>query len=114
MSRYMPSTCVTGSFQSFSPFATVLAKFSLEIQQWATIGMRPTLILLRHIKGHSHTEFSDSLRQNGTKLQTHPPSTLNVKIPNLLKIDVYNIKHNISVGNVIKLFFLSQKCINDK
>ena len=28
---------------------------------------------------------------------------------NLLKIDVYNFKYKIRVGNIIKLFFLSHK-----
>ena len=46
-----------------------------------------------YVRGHSHMESSHSLHQNGAKLQTHPRSTLNVKMPNLPKIDVYsNIK----------------------
>ena len=44
------------------------------------------------LKGHSHIQSSHSLRQNDAKLQTYPPSTLNVKMPNLPKIDVYNFK----------------------
>ena len=35
--------------------------------------------------GQSHIEPSHSLRQNDAKLQTHPPSTLDVKMPNLSK-----------------------------
>ena len=31
MSCFLPSVCVTGSFQSFSPFTTVLTSFSLEV-----------------------------------------------------------------------------------
>ena len=64
------------------------------------------------IRDHSQTESSHSLPQNDAKLQTHPPNTLNVKMSNLPKLDVYNFKHKISVGNVMKLFFLSHKCIN--
>ena len=64
--------------------------------------------------GHSHTEFSNSLFQNDAKLQTHPPSTFNVKMLNLPKIDVYNFKYKISAGNVMKLFFFSHKCISAK
>ena len=49
------------------------------------------------VRGHSNIESSHSLRQNDTKLQIHPPSTLNVKMPNLPKIDVYNVGYKISV-----------------
>ena len=49
------------------------------------------------VRGHSNIESSHSLRQNDAKLQTHPPSTLNVKMPNLPKIDVYNFGYKISV-----------------
>ena len=69
-------------------------------------------MLVYLVKGHSHTESSHSLRENDAKFQTHPPSTLQVKMPNLPKIDVYNFRYKISVGILIKLFFLSQKCIN--
>ena len=31
------------------------------------------------LRGHSHIEFSHSLRQNDANLQTHPPSTINIK-----------------------------------
>ena len=54
---------------------------------------------------------SHNLCQNDTKLQTHPASILNVKMLNLAKIDVYNFKYKISVGNTMKLFFLLHKCI---
>ena len=57
-------------------------------------------------------EPSHSLRQNDAKLQTHLPSTGYAKMSNLPKIDVYNFKQEISLGNLLKLFFLSQKCIN--
>ena len=50
-------------------------------------------------------EPSHSLRQNDAKLQTHPASTVNAKMPNLPKIDVYNFKYKISVGNLVN--FLS-------
>ena len=63
-------------------------------------------------RGHSHIKPSDSLCQNDAKFQTHPPSTLHIKIPNLLKIDVYNFRYKISVGILMKLFFLSHNCIN--
>ena len=59
--------------------------------------------------GHSYIESSNSLRQNNAKLQTHPHSTLNVKMPNLPKIDIYNFKYKISIGILMKL---SHKCIN--
>ena len=62
--------------------------------------------------GHSHIEPSHSLRQNDVKLQTHPPSTVNGKMLNLPKSDVYNFKYRIGVGNLMKLFFVSHKCIN--
>ena len=64
------------------------------------------------VRGYSHIEYSHSLRQNDVKLQTHPPSGLNVKMPNLPKIDVYNFRYKISVRILMKLFFLSHKCIN--
>ena len=53
-----------------------------------------------------------SLRENDAKFQTHPPSTLHVKMPNLPKINIYNLRYKISVGILMKLFFLSHKCIN--
>ena len=43
------------------------------------------------LRGHSNIESSHSLRQNDA--QTHPLSTLNVKMSNLPKIDVYNFKY---------------------
>ena len=45
---------------------------------------------MEYVRGHSHIESSHSLCQNDPKLQTHPPSIHNVKMPNLPKIDVYN------------------------
>ena len=60
-------------------------------------------------KGHSHIGSSYSLHQNDTKLQTHPPSTLNVKMPHLPKIEVYNFKYKISVGNLMKFSFFRTK-----
>ena len=64
------------------------------------------------VRGHSLIESSHSLDENDAKFQTHPPSTLHVKMPNLPKIDVYNFRYKISVGILMKLFFLSHKCIN--
>ena len=61
---------------------------------------------------HSHIESSHSLRQNDVKLQTHAPSILIIKMSNLPKIDVYNFKYKFSVRNIMKLFFLSHKCID--
>ena len=58
------------------------------------------------VRGHSHIESSHSLRENDAKFQAHPPSTLHVKMPNLPKIDVYNFRYKISVGILMKLFFL--------
>ena len=43
---------------------------------------------------------------------TQPVYNLYVKMPNLPKIDVYNFRYKISVGILMKLFFLSHKCIN--
>ena len=63
-------------------------------------------------RNHSHIESSHSLCQNDPKLQTHPPIIVKVKMPNLLKVNVYNFKCKISLGNTMKLFFLSHKCIN--
>ena len=42
-------------------------------------------------------ESSPSLHENDAKfqLQTHPPSTLHIKMPNLPKIDVYNSRYKI-------------------
>ena len=57
-------------------------------------------------------QSSHSLRENDAKFQTHPPSTLHVKIPNLPKINVYNFRNKISVEILMKFFFLSHKCIN--
>ena len=33
-------------------------------------------------------------RQDDVKLQTHPPSILNIKIPNPPNVDVYNLKYS--------------------
>ena len=62
------------------------------------------------LRGHAHIESPHSLCQNDSKLQTHPLSTLNVKMPNLPKIDVYNFRYKISVGILMKFFFLLHKC----
>ena len=64
------------------------------------------------LRGHSHVETSHSLRQNDAKFQTHPPSTLHVKMPNLPKIDDYDFRYRISVVILMKFFLLSNKCIN--
>ena len=69
-------------------------------------------LAISQLRGHSHIESSHNLRQNDAKLQTHPPSTLNVKMPNLPKIDVYNFRYKSNEGIFMKLFFLSHKCIN--
>ena len=63
--------------------------------------------------GHSDTESSHSLRENDAKFQTHSPSILHAKMPNLSKIDVYNFRYKISAAILMKLFFLSHKCINE-
>ena len=53
-----------------------------------------------------YMESFHSLRQYNAKLQTHPLSTLNVKIPNFPKLHVYvkNIKYRTSLENMPKLF----------
>ena len=62
---------------------------------------------------HSRIESSHSIRLKDAKLQTtHLPSTFNVRMSNLRKIDVYNFGYIFSVGILMKLFFLSHKCIN--
>ena len=63
-------------------------------------------------KGYSLIKSSHSLRENDAEFQNHPPSTLNVKMPNLPKIDVYNSRYEISLGILMKLFFLLHKCID--
>ena len=63
-------------------------------------------------RGHSHIKSSHSLSETDAKFQTHPSSTLHIKMPILPKIDVYNFRCKISVGILMKLFFLSHKCIN--
>ena len=47
-------------------------------------------------RGHSHMESSHSLFENDAKFQTHPYSTLHVKMPNMPKIGVYNFRYKIS------------------
>ena len=64
------------------------------------------------VRDHLHIKSSHSLHENDAKFQTHPPSTLRVKMPDLPKIDVYNVRCKISVGILMKFFFLSHKCIN--
>ena len=65
-----------------------------------------------YVRGHSHIKYSHSLHQNDAQFQTHLPSPLPVKMPNLPKINVYNFRYKTSVVILMKLFFLSQKCIN--
>ena len=62
--------------------------------------------------GHSYTESSHTLHENDAKFQTHPPSILHVKMSNLLKVDVYNLRYKICVEILMKIFFLLHKCIN--
>ena len=68
--------------------------------------------MLVYVWGHSHIESSQSLRENDAKFQIHPPSTLHVKMLNLPKIDVYNFRYIISIGFLMKIFFISHKYIN--
>ena len=87
---------------------------SLRAQSISNIYIHDSLLKPKSpLRGHSHIESSHSLRQNDPMLQTYPPSAPNVKMPNLPKIDVYNFKFKISVGNSMKLFFLSHKYINN-
>ena len=67
---------------------------------------------MKYVSGHSHIESFHSLCQNDVKSQTHPPSILNIKMPNLPKSDVYKFKYKFNVRNTMKLFFLSHKCID--
>ena len=66
-----------------------------------------------YVRGHSHVESSHSLHQNDATFQTHPPSTLHVKMPNLLKIYVYNFRYKTGVRILMKLFFLPHKCVSE-
>ena len=62
------------------------------------------------LSGPSHIKFFYSLCQYDAKLQTcHPchPVPFTSKCQILLKINAYNFKYKISVGNIMKLFFLS-------
>ena len=56
--------------------------------------------------GHSHMDSSYSLHENDAKFQTYPPSILHFKKPNLPKANAYNFIYKISVGILMKLFFL--------
>ena len=86
---------------------------SLCYQQQCNFMMSQYLILQDTcVRGHSHIESFHSLRENDANFQTHPLSTLHVKMPNLPKIDAYKFRYKISVGILMKLFFLSHKCIN--
>ena len=67
---------------------------------------------IRFIRGHSHIEYSHSLRQTDANFQTHPPTTLHVKMTNLPKIDVSNFSYEISEGILLKLFFLLHRWKN--
>ena len=58
-----------------------------------------------------YVESSHSLCQNDAKFQNHSPSILQVKTPHLQKIDAYNFIYKINFANLMKLFFLSHKCI---
>ena len=58
--------------------------------------------------GAIHNQTFPQLCQNDAKLQTHPPSTVNVQMPNLPKIDVYNFKYKISVGNLVNFLSFTQ------
>ena len=46
---------------------------------------------VRILRDHSNIESSHSLSQNDANFQTHPATTFHVKMPNMPKIDVYNI-----------------------
>ena len=86
---------------------------SLCYQQQCNFMMSQYLILQDTcVRGHSHIESFHSLRENDTKFETHPTSILYVKMPNLLKIIVHNFTYKICVGILMRLFFLSYKCIN--
>ena len=67
------------------------------------------------VRGQSHIKSSHSLNENGVKFQTHPPTDpvpFASKCQICKKIDVYNFRYEISVGILMKLFFLSHKRIN--
>ena len=87
---------------------------SLCYQQQCNFMMSQYLILQDTcVRGHSHIESFHSLRENDAKFQTHSPSTLHVKMPNLPKINVRNFTYKVRVGILTKLSFLSLKCINN-
>ena len=45
------------------------------------------------VRGNSHIKSSHSFHENDAKFQTHPPSSLHIKMQNLPKIDDYNFKY---------------------
>ena len=55
-------------------------------------------------KGSLNIKSSHSLHENDAEFQTHPPKSA--------KIHVHNFRYKISVAILMKLFFLSHKCIN--
>ena len=57
-------------------------------------------------------ELPHSLHEKDARFQAHPPNTLHVKMLSLPKINVYNFRYKISVGILMKHFFLPHKSIN--
>ena len=106
LSKYIEANMHTTCFYLFKKQKRSGNNFLASFSAWQSLSL--TLYSLRD---HSRIESSHSLRQNDAKLQTHPPSTLHVKMPNLPKIDVYNFRYKISIGILMKLFFLSHECI---
>ena len=79
----------------------VLALRSLDIKYFSFANVSITCE-----RDQSHIEFSHSLCKKDAKFQTHTPSTLQFKMPNLRKMDVYNFTYKMSVGILMKPFFL--------
>ena len=78
--------CLLLEINTITKFLLFRMKYIIDRDVYLIIGS------YNYFMGNSHIESSHSLRQYDAKLQTHPPSTLNVKMPNLPKIDVYNFK----------------------
>ena len=74
----------------------VLKIFSINLSQFIWV------YIVTHIRGHSHIGSSHSLRQNDAKLQTQPPSILNVKmliLPKSIFITYLFIIYNLFIAD---------------
>ena len=77
----------------YEPFLVICQQHLLFSQQFLQVSVLLSVFSCFSTQG-PFIEFSQSLRQIDANLQTHLPSTQNVKMPNLPKIDVHNFKYN--------------------